>query len=159
MPVEVRAPSRQRRGSSPIHRSGPERHFPCSPDPFQAPRSPAGPPRPAEPSETTGQAKFLREDAFRGGIGLLEIRSGWGWGLWPPVRQRGMDYLRARLVTPYYYKKVIATGVMNHDRFFGIDAPYRDAQKGGCWRPAPRVPGLEVKRSSDCTGPGRGRLE
>jgi len=67
--------------------------------------------------------------------------------------------LRARLVTPYYYKKVIATGVMNHDRFFGIDAPYRDAQKGGCWRPAPRVPGLEVKRSSDCTGPGRGRLE
>jgi hypothetical protein len=72
----------------------------------------------------------LREDAFRGGIGLLEIRSGWGWGLWPPVRQRGMDYLRARLVTPYYYKKVIATGVMNHDRFVGVDAPYRDAQKG-----------------------------
>src|SRR5665647_1404766 len=56
-------------------------------------------------------------------------------------------------------KKVIATGVMNHDRFVGVDAPYRDAQKGGCWRPAPRVPGLEVKRSSDCTGPGRGRLE
>ena len=78
----------------------------------------------------TGRAKFLREDAFRGGIGLLGIRSGWGWELWPPVRQRGMDYLRARLVTPYYYKKVIATGVMNHDRFFGIDAPYRDAQQG-----------------------------
>src|ERR1035437_8385514 len=119
-PVEVRAPSRQRRGSGPIHRSGPERHFPCSPDPFQAPRSPAGPPRPAEPSETTGQAKFLREDAFRGGIGLLEIRSGWGWGLWPPVRQRGMDYLRVRHVTPYYYKKVIATGVMTHDRLSGL---------------------------------------
>ena len=98
--------------------------------PIPGPVIPAGSPRPAEPSETTGQAKFLREDAFRGGIGLLEIRSGWGWGLWPPVRQRGMDYLPARLVTPYYYKKVIATGVMNHDRFVGVDAPYRDAQKG-----------------------------
>ena len=27
-------------------------------------------------------------------------------------------------------KKEIATGVMNHDRFVGIDAPYRDAQQG-----------------------------
>src|ERR1035441_2576902 len=116
--------------SGPIHRLGPERHFPCSPGPFQAPRSHAGTPRPAEPSETTGQAKFLREDAFRRGIRLLGIRSGWGWGSWPPVRQRDMDYLRARLVTPCYYKKVIATGVMNHDRFVGVDAPYRDAQKG-----------------------------
>ena len=53
-----------------------------------------------------------------------------GGDLRRPVRQRGMDYLRARLVTPYYYKKVIATGVMNHDRFVGVDAPYRDAQKG-----------------------------
>src|SRR5665647_2685209 len=170
VPVEVRAPSRQRRGSSPIHRSGPERHFPCSPDPFQAPRSPAGPPRPAEPSETTGQAKFLREDAFRGGIGLLGIRSGWGWGLWPPVRQRGMDYLRARLVTPYYYKKVIATGVMNHDRFVGVDAPYRDAQKGRSLapsakgsrcgdqslvrlhRPRTRAPGVMAPQSASASG-------
>jgi len=64
-----------------------------------------------------------------------------------------MDYLRARLVTPYYYKKVIATGVMNHDRFVGGDAPYRDAQQGFALAPSVKGSGLEVKRSSEA---GRG---
>src|ERR1035437_10175687 len=89
----------QRSGSNPIYRLEPGTYFPFSPDPCQAPRSPRVVQDQGKARRITGRPKFLREDAFREGIGLLEIGSGWGWGLWPPVRQRGMDYLRARLVT------------------------------------------------------------
>jgi hypothetical protein len=82
-----------------------------------------------------------------------------GGGLSPPVRQRGMDYLRARLVTPYYYKKVIATGVMNHDRFVGVDAPYRDAQRSEQGAGA-KQPGFDFGGQTLVKGgPGRGAPE
>ena len=50
-------------------------------------------------------------------------------------------------------KKVIATGVMKHDRFVTVDVPYRDAQQGFALAPSVKGSGLEVKRSSEA---GRG---
>jgi hypothetical protein len=91
------------------------------------PEIPTGSLRSTEPSETTGQAKFLR--------GYVAV-----WGMGSERLFLEGDYLRPfasevwTICVPCLLllitKKEIATGVMNHDRFVGIDAPYRDAQQG-----------------------------
>ena len=76
--------------------------FPLLPEPVPAPRVPAGTAEPIERPGSTKTGQLLGHGGVFHGGGDVRRDSFWkGGDLRRPVRQRGMDYLRALLVTPY----------------------------------------------------------